>query len=335
LKKKDVELYLSEDIIQGEKVPFYLLWKRDDINSFEIEMNGFSKVDEYHNIKNEYSYSKNIMIKDITTPYYFGGILSTEISEVPYIDAFLKVKIILNNGEYFELIENRKLYNTILKINSLPDCITIPLSYDRPPIELNLKGSTTTFIDIDSKKDSELKVELPKEIFDVYKKFINSVTEGFITLKKEYPEYSPFLEFVLVGAKKRTRQQYLDELQIRTKNLDPNESFKEALQLCVINAILSQASIRDIFFRPLLEYFASSSEDRIFLMSPFLGVNVKKGRGTLKLNIKCQNILEYYKEEGDDREDGDAKESYSIETKIQSDKDMLVPLRNLICFRRI
>ena len=28
---QDVELYLAKDIIQGESVPFYITWKRDDV----------------------------------------------------------------------------------------------------------------------------------------------------------------------------------------------------------------------------------------------------------------------------------------------------------------
>lgn len=44
-----VDFFLADDIIQGEEVPFYLIWKGDNPKSIEILYEGFKELIEWYN----------------------------------------------------------------------------------------------------------------------------------------------------------------------------------------------------------------------------------------------------------------------------------------------
>jgi hypothetical protein len=45
----NIEFFLGDDIIQGELVPFYILWKDISPTEIEIQFEGFKDLVEIHN----------------------------------------------------------------------------------------------------------------------------------------------------------------------------------------------------------------------------------------------------------------------------------------------
>jgi len=330
LKKDGIELYVSEDIIQGEEIPFYILWKRNDIKSFSFELDGFSSVIEYHNVKDDFSPdSRVVKINDLKSPYYLGGILKSSVFDNPFQKAFFKLHIVLSNDEKIELNEERILYNTSLTVKAIPEIIKIP--FDKPPIKIQLYGSTTIFMDMVSSEDSELNVKLPDEVLDALEKLHSHLEKGLNNLKTEFIEYVSFIDSLLKLLHPPFEQQAIDEVLKKFEKVKTNKSFVEALGVAFVNAIFSQTSVKDRIFIPLLAYFASAASEKAFLVSPFSCIYVPKGGGHLKLEIISENIPEYY----DDSEiEEKSIQPLIIETDIASDKGILIPIKELIEMRR-
>ena len=56
------EFYLSDNIVQGEEIPFYILWKGDEIKSLKLELG--SLISEREEIEADY----NNLLSDVDDP---------------------------------------------------------------------------------------------------------------------------------------------------------------------------------------------------------------------------------------------------------------------------
>jgi len=324
--KDNIELYLSEDILQGEEVPFYILFKREDIQYITLEFSGFISILEYYNLRSDFPPDKKtIRIDEMNFPNYFGGVIKAGKFENPFQKAFLRATVILSNGEKIELIEERTLYNVSMEVEHLPEYINIPIS--EAPVKLRLKGSPTVFITIESAEDSDLEITLPKDVHDALEKLYSNLRTGFQNLKVEFPEYGHLVNIFLRIMEEPLDPQVLDELASEIKKADPTKSFNESFTLVVVNAILSQSSIRDRIFIPLLSYLNSAASRKAFLLSPLSCIYIPKGGGKLKLVVGTQNILEYY---GEFTIEGRNSKALTLETNIKSDEEIIIPVKNLI-----
>jgi len=351
IESEKIEIYLSRDIIQGEEVPFYILWERDDIQQIILEINGFENITEYHNVKDDFSLEKRtIKLEDLKSPHYLGGILKTNEKENPYTKASLGVIFELSNGNSIEINEERTLYTTHLEIIS-PDCIEVP--FNKPPIEIQLKGSTTVFVDIESSSDSDIEITLPEEIKNVFDEIYQSLVEGIQNLRNEYPEYSSEIDllfrfFFEDETYRLSKQEYYRRFTEIAEIFSSNKALLEGFGIIFINSILSSGSLRDLFFAPLLEYFESNAAKKVFLESPFLSVRVPKGGGHLKAVIYYEDITERasvikdiiekscsIKDFVEKFQDEAEKKRICLEVFLRSENEVVVPIRDLINMRRI
>jgi hypothetical protein len=337
MKQENIEIFLSKDILQGEEIPFYILWKRNDIRDITFELNGFTAIGEYHNVDNDFPIENRIVkIEDLKSRHFLGGTLKTEVSNNPFKKAFLKIIFTLSNGEEIEIIKERTLYNTNLEIFTLPQNIKVP--FDKPPIEILLKGSTTVFIDIATTEDSDLNLELPEEIQNALEKFYQALMKGLRSLRNEYPEYENIIDSILKTSYELSERQLFEKLIGEFEEKKPDISFSEAIAMVFLNALLSQSGIKDSVIRPLIEYFESNATDKAYLMAPFLNLNISKGGGKLKLLLYCINIVE--KENILSNEnilENILEENINfliIETFIESDRQIQIPIKELIKIRR-
>jgi hypothetical protein len=348
VKPRGIEVYLSRDIIQGEEVPFYILWERNDIQRIILELTGFESITEYHNVRDGFSLEERaIESKDLKSPQYLGGVLKTEETENPYMTGSLRVILELSSGENIEINEERTLYTTHLKINS-PEHIEVP--FRKPPIEIQLKGSTTIFINIESADDSDVEIILPEEIRNAFEKVYQSFLEGIENLKNEYPEYSSEIDllFSFIFEERLSEQEFHRKFKEISELFKSNKVLLEGLAIVFVNSILSQGSIRDSYFRPLLEYFESNAAKKAFFESPFLAAKIPKGGGFLRAIIYYEDIIERIKKIKDAMEKSDSVENLvrgfieetegrkiGLDVYLKSRDEKIIPIKDMVNVRRI
>lgn len=333
MKSDEYELYVSKDIIQKESVPFYLIWKSDNIVSITFEFSGFKDIIEYDNlidniiienftIKSEYLKSKN----------YVGGLLKTELSNNPYQTGSLKAIITIKSGERVILWEERILYSTSLKVVNIPPTIRWPI--DNVPFEIELYGQTTIFIDLESIEDSEIKLEYPPEVVKAFMRFRSALIESLQQLLPKYPEYELFINtFIkkLENPKQATEKQFFDQANIDLEKIKQNQDFINDFGAAMMYSIQSHSSIKEVIFKPFIEYIDAFATTKCYFESPFLCINVNKGKSTLKLNLKHKGIIE---KEGIVQNNSVSKLNQII-TEIYAEEPCMIPIRNLFSFRRV
>jgi hypothetical protein len=339
MKKDGFELYLSKDIVQGEVVPFYVVWTDPEILDFEFNFSGFDSIVEYHNIKDEEKQNvigKNrICLNQLNQNFYFGGLLKTIKTDIPFVKAKFDVIFNLNNGIKVELAENRTLYTTSIEISKNHELIKYP--DQKFLIDIGLKGSTTIFINIENFLDSDVKLVLPKEIQTTFEKFFYTLRQGLIDLKIKYPQYEEFLDFFLLPFKPNenlSEQQFLKKVENLVNNFKPNEEFKQDFGLKLYNAANIESDMFNQVIRPLIEYFESSAAKNAFLDQPFLFVLIPPGKGLFKGKIIYQDLLER-KRPLSTKTSYNKANSIDFEIIIESDKERLIPIKEAINIRRI
>lgn len=351
MEPKEIEVCLSRDIIQGEEVPFYILWKRNDIQRITLELNGFENITEYHNVEDDFSLEKHtIELKDLKSSHYLGGVLRTDETENPYEKAALKVIFELSNGDNIEINEERTLYTTHLEIIS-PDYIEVP--FNEPPIEIQLKGSTTVFVNIESTSDSDIEIILPEEIRNAFDEMYQSLTKGINSLKNEYPEFSSEIDILIRfffedETYRLSKQEYFRRFAEIAEIFRSNRALLEGFGVVFINSVLMQGSARDLFFTPLLEYFESNAAKKVFLESPFLFAEIPKGGGYLRASVYYEDIIERIdmikniiekpcsvRDFVEKLRSEPQRKKLCLEVFLRSENETKIPIRDLISMRRI
>lgn len=327
-----LELYLSNDILQGEDVPFYILWDDENIKEICLNFEGFTCINEYHNVVNDFSTScLRIKKEDLKVDGYLGGTLKTPLTNKPFLESFLKVTLMLSNENCCTLREERILYSTILEIKQLPKTIFVP--FETSPFEIQLKGLTTAFINLKTNDSSDLHFDLPSETKQAVEIFSKMMNEGLEELKGIYPNNLDFINSLMVDIQKQdhsSKNQIVNKLGHEIDELDLEKEFKEALVNLVINSFQKNDTIKEALIKPFIEYLDASAEEKVFLESPFLCLNVPKGKHTLKCTISHKNILEK-------QSDIDNYEANSIyfETVLESREDVQVSMKDFVKIRRI
>lgn len=320
----DIELFLSPDIIQGESVPFYIIWRRPDVKVIKIEIDELGKITELHNVRNGFPLDCSVIRIEDLKSFYLGGVIKTTEFGIPYQEATMKVVVTLQTGERLKLIEKRCLYSTELEVTNIVRTTSAPIK--TPPIEVLLKGDTTVFLSIKSDDDSFLSIDLPEDYISSLETFSNTVADGIRRLVLDYPEYEDVIKTIFAIPANSSLKQYIDKLVIDIQIIaSKDESFLDALANVYINAILSN-SIKDTFIVPVIEYIEASAANKVFLLEPLHCINVPRGGGVLKASLSYKNLIECISEN---------KIPFNIFIENNSKESTLVPLKELIKIKRV
>lgn len=321
----NIELYLSEDIIQGENVPFYLIWREIDIASIQFRFEGFESISHLYNVKNpDRAIMEGLVLcQDFKTPRYIGGVLTTKLTDNPFRQALLEVTLKLNNGELIQLVEKRILHTTNVQISYVPESIHLPFTQTESFVEVELKGSTTVLISLEAQETSEIEFVLPKEVLSALEKFAYTVSEGLKQLKDEFPNHAKLVDSIFDVSDNVSLRQYFDMVETKFRDVKDDRSFMESVSMVFVSAILGQGDINSTLFLPLLEYLESTAASKAFFVSPFLCAKVPSGGGRLSCWLIVRDLL------------GNQCEPVAVETILHSDKEAIIPLKEMIRVRRL
>lgn len=319
-----MEMYLGEDILQGEKVPFYLLWKGVPIENIRITYHGFKSLMRLYNVKGYEKKDDGALIKReaFKTAGYIGGVLSTKLVESPAQPAELILEIERANGNPIRLKEERTLHSVRAFLVSQPSEITLPSEKGQRYIKVDLHGAASVIIDISGLKGG-LELAFPPEVLTAVQRFAEVAVNGIEKLKKEYPEYSELLSLMSGDYEVKSFTQLEHSLRKRIEKVKDDKSFIEAIAFVFVTAILEQENTKDSLLIPLMEYLESGTSAKAFLSSPFLCAKVPKGGGILKCRLRFFDLLQR-----------NCAKSLIIKTHVLANDEILVPLKEIIQFSR-
>jgi hypothetical protein len=328
-KKPRFEFYLGEDILQGEKVPFYLLWKDNTIDRICMQYNGFKSIIRLFNVKEYEKIDGGVIVRKeaLKSPGYLGGVLSTALATVLTESPARPAKLVLNiecsNGTSITLNEERILHSARAFLVNQPTAISVPIKKGQECIKINIEGAASVSIDISPSKGG-LELGFPQEVLTAVERFAYAAVEGMKTLRKEYPQHSELLSLLTLDShENQSFTQLIHTIQRKLEKAKKDKSFAEALSYVYISALIEQEKVKDSLLIPMLEYLESGATTKAFLNSPFLCAKVPKGGGMLKCTLRFYDILRH-----------NCAKTLIIKTSLEAAEDTLVPLKELIQFSR-
>jgi hypothetical protein len=328
-KKSNFEFYLSEDILQGEKVPFYLLWKGSSIDKIGLQCQGFKSIVRLFNVKEYKKTDSGAIVRKeaLKSPGYLGGVLSTvlatALTESPALPAQLVLNIERSNGASITLKEERILHSARAFLVNQPTAISVPIKKNQECIKINIEGAASVSIDISPSKGG-LELGFPQEVLTAVEAFALAAVEGMKMLSKEYPQHSELLSLLsMEDYENKSFTQFIHSIQSKLEKASKDKGFAEALAYVYISALIEQEKVKDSLLIPMLEYLESGATTKAFLNSPFLCAEVPKGGGTLKCTLRFYDLLRH-----------NCSKPLKIRTRLVAAEDTLVPLKELIQFSR-
>ncbi|WFN37461.1 hypothetical protein L1994_03480 [Methanomicrobium antiquum] len=321
------EFYLSDNIVQGEEIPFYILWKGDEIKSLKLEITGFSKFIEIYNADDYELSSNSLFVSKTETPGYLGGLISTCISDVPQVSASMKVNLEYANGQKKEFFENRILYTTKIIPKSIPEIIDLS-NPEYEKILIDLKGETSVFFKVNKLDENECEMDYLPEVKMLFLNIGEVIHSGLIDLKAEYPAYTDFIDYILEFDNSKTISTLSEEVEreIESKYSDAisDEIFLSTIADIFITAMLGNADFKKNILGSTYEYFKETrNTNRVFFNDPLLNIYSPKGLCNMALELVALDVL---KQQSD---------TIKLKIMIEGEEEIFVPIVDLFSFRRV
>lgn len=317
---ENFEFYLGEDVLQGEEeIPFYLLWKNQDIDNISISFSGFVKIARLFNVNTDEIITE-IPSSLIKVDGYLGGTLVPRITNDPYLMADLCITIFFKDGSSQVFEAKRIIHTTRVDTLLAPEQIKLP---SKQPICLNLKGNSTIMIEIAECDESEIKLDYPSDIRSALTQFNDVFSNGMMDLKDKYPAHSELIGIFISPPEKVSFSEFKDRLEILVKKAAEDQSFTDALISTWASIVAIQISAGNPLFYATLEYFESRSGSKAFIINPLLCIDVPKGGGHLCFELIIKDIL-----------GNQCGEPVKVKTMITSNNPVLVPIKDLIIIER-
>lgn len=321
-----LEVYVGEDVLQGEKeIPFYIGWRRDcAVDSIELSLSGFTRLVQLFNINDAAAETSikdhRILGSSLKSNGYLGGLLEPAVQQDPFMKASLGISIHLREGHDVATTVERTVFSTTVTKVSVPNVLSPPLR--SPSISIEIAGLSTVMIDVDTEKDSDVELALPPEIEEAFNELAKDLFEEIDKIRRKYPESEPF--FSRLEKPRGSLPEMMNELRGTMESMKRNPALMEDLGAAVTAALMFRILDRSSILYILYEYFESRAASRAFLTQPLLVAKIPKGKSQLSLKIGLKNVL------GED-----IGRPILTKCKVESGEDLHIPLKEIISIRRM
>ena len=320
-----MEFFIADDILQGEEVPFYLLWDGKNPKEVHLEISGFESIKEFHNVAEFTNIDNKYTIKKLHIDGYLGGLISTKITEKPVIVGKLQIQFIPEVGETINFEESRKLYTTSVKMIHAPKIIHLTSDSLKEKFPLKLKGKTTIFFEVEELEGNECKIDLPPDLKELKEKVRMDITNGFKELEVKFPQHQETLELILeLDNSKQSVETLAEDILNKIEKSFEDQEFAENVLMIIFTTVTKHMESRKSLINSLQEYFESYSSKKAYFINPLLQVYVNK----------CESCQFAIRIRAFDLKKGECGKPIEIKTTLISDTDYQSPVKDLFAIER-
>lgn len=254
LDLKPIEVYMPEYCVQGERIPFYLLWDKSKNLQITISLPDGLELKEAYNIDAKDIQIKNgeVIVHNFETGGYFGGVISSKLYEDP--STIKTVKFSLSNESDETYQKHIELFRPDVRISDNVSTIHVKLDKNNRPmsnsqIPLMNDGKGTGIIKIKILDESEIKEGTPEGFEGFRIKFLEDMNKGLTELQSKFLHYSELLEsfksVVLdpLPSDPKKLENVRDITQRLEEAFDNSEEFFLDFMHCAVTAYLKNISI--------------------------------------------------------------------------------------------
>ena len=298
-----IEIFMPKYCVQGERIPFYILWKNSKNIEISVSLPTSLILTEIYNIDR-----KNISFKDgqyiahnFEMNGYFGGIIKSQLYEEASSVQTVKFSINDNSGNSCSFDKYIEMFRPDVRISHDVSEITISnIKGKQLPdkhISLYNYGKGTGIVKIDILADSEIKEGIP-EGFEKFKiGFLQDIKQSFSVLTLKFPQYkdivNSFLEAVndplpSKSAKFETIRNTIKEIE---KAFDNDEKFAEEFVQAVAASYLKNVTVlTDVI--SFLAFMKSVGKNKIIFVDAMKVLNISSTPKKLHANLIVSDLVQ-------------------------------------------
>ncbi|MDG6935528.1 MAG: hypothetical protein JRN26_01370 [Nitrososphaerota archaeon] len=324
-----LEVYLPDFTLQGQKIPFYIIWPNSLKLQIKIKIPKSFKILELYNLSesNFSTVDSEIVIKNVDVNGYLGGTFQTSLDPVP--DRIEHIEFLINDGsseqKYFKDVE---LFRQDVKLTESRNNKIVEYEDNKIKLSSTNKienlGKGTAIVGFEILKESEVKESLPEGFEEFRNNLVKDLSVELKALQEKFPQYeegisgfSSALNIPLPpreeDIKKFNEDIGLIDSYIRS-DVQFLASFSEAIKMAYIKNFSLLVGVEE-----LVSYLKSLKSARIILYDPLKTIQVEKGSHKLKLNMVIGDL---------------ANNAYQpiplSDITIESDKNCRIPFYKLL-----
>ncbi len=208
MKTKSLEVYLPEYCVQGERIPFYVLWDKEDEIQITLTIpDGITLVEAYNVNPNNLKIENNVVrINNFESNGYFGGILGSTLYDRPSITKKIEFKMNDNSDKQQTYEKQIELFRPEVKVDDSVGTLKISkFKNNKPKVEGRIKisnhGKGTGIVRIEITDESEIKEGEPEGFEEFKIKFLDDLNNVFIDMMKKFPQYEELIDSVRIVSK--------------------------------------------------------------------------------------------------------------------------------------
>ena len=250
-----VDVFVPEYCVQGDRIPFYLIWNKEENIRVSIYLPNGLKLEEVYNVIDDDISLKdnNVEIDNFEVQGYLGGIIKSSMYEDASTIKTIKFSININNTHVQNFEKNIELFRPDVQINNTISTINIQRKKNKfiidEQIPLYNNGKGTAIIKLEILGSSEIKQGIPEGHEEFRVKFIQDIHDGLDKLRSEFPMYEDIITGIkiYVDDPLPNDPNKLSELRTIFEKLeiafDNNKEFTQGFAQCVVTAYLKNISV--------------------------------------------------------------------------------------------
>ncbi len=292
-------LHMPEYCVQGERIPFYILWNEEIRNKVTITLpSGIALAEIYNTSLDNLKIHNNVCsIHDTEINGYVGGVFNSIVYNQPSVTKKIIFQIHDNHDQIYERVV--ELFRPDVRFDDTVETINIHANKEgKPIVRGNIKifnsGKGTAVVKLKITPDSEIKEGQPHGFEEFKAKFLVDLDEAFLELIKKFPQNSKLLErmrLIIMNpfSSKIKRADVRKSIRDLEYVFNNNENFVKDFARLVAIAYLKNVSIitnADSFFA----FLKSTGKNKLLLLDAMKVLKIQPQTQILKIELQTTDL---------------------------------------------
>ncbi|MEM3829601.1 MAG: hypothetical protein QXP36_10360 [Conexivisphaerales archaeon] len=295
------EAFIPDFCLQGEILPFYILWKSGKLKDIIISYGPGLNPKSLNNVPpTEIKLDRGqIKISQTEVEGYLSGSFEAILDKTCFEKReFLNISVELES-ETKNISKEILLFRPDIKAYEVPKEIILKVRKDKKivpsdTIKLANHGLGTAVIFLDKSEDTKAEVVLPpswenmiKNLYDDMDSALQKVADKYPQFKELLPNYLSLLKAPFLS--KKSLIPYRETINKLENLMNENEEFAKELVSSIFGAVVRNLSLtRNL--QEFVNYLMSIKPSRVLLTNPFTEMKIPKGVSAVGLNINITDL---------------------------------------------
>lgn len=297
---KPATIHIPDYCVQGERIPFYVLWDKELKNQITITLpDGITLAEAYNINPDSLEINENVYsISNIEINGYVGGVFDSVVYDQASTTVTIKFQI--QNMHDQQIYEKRvELFRPDVKLDDTIEEINIRTNKQGKPIvngaiKIFNCGKGTAVVRIKILTDSEIKEGHPRGFEEFKRKFLKDLDEALLELKSKYAEFSSMLESMRSVIKNPLSTKITREIVRKTvcgleDAFDSSENFTADFMRLIATAYFRNVSVvtdADSF----LAFLKSTGKNKLLILDAMKVFKIHPGTQTLRAELQTTDL---------------------------------------------